>query len=82
MFQSLEAVGDEKPRLPSLFITFISFLQKSGSSSSSLAGRRSIGTDSGDVDIRECMQSFTREEVLDGDEQPVSITLSNQFILE
>jgi len=44
--------------------------RKSGSSSSSLTGRRSIGAESGDVDIRECMQSFTREEVLDGDERP------------
>ena len=45
-------------------------LQKSGSLSYS--GRRSIASDDGDNDIRDCMLSFTKEEVLDGDERPVS----------
>ena len=45
-------------------------LQKSGSSSYS--GRRSIVFDDGDRNIRDCMLSFTKEEVLDGDERPVS----------
>ena len=45
-------------------------LQKSGSLSYS--GRRSIASDDGDIDIRDCMLSFTKEEVLDGDERPVS----------
>ena len=45
-------------------------LQKSGSSS--YPGRRSIVSDDGDSNIRDCMLSFTKEEVLDGDERPVS----------
>ena len=42
------------------------------SSSSSSVGRRYSGTDDGDVTIINCMRSFTKEEVLNGDEQPVS----------
>ncbi|XP_078378951.1 ubiquitin carboxyl-terminal hydrolase 2-like isoform X2 [Oculina patagonica] len=34
------------------------------------SGRRSSGADDSDINIRDCMQSFTREEVLDGDERP------------
>ena len=45
-------------------------LQQSGSLSYS--GRRSIASDDRDSDIRDCMLSFTKEEVLDGDERPVS----------
>lgn len=40
------------------------------SSSSSSVGRRYSGTDDGDVTIINCMRSFTKEEVLNGDEQP------------
>ena len=49
-------------------------LQQSGSLSYS--GRRSIASDDRDSDIRDCMLSFTKEEVLDGDERPVSWFLS------
>ena len=45
-------------------------LQQSGSLSYS--GRRSIASDDRDSDIIDCMLSFTKEEVLDGDERPVS----------
>ncbi|KAJ7378237.1 Ubiquitin carboxyl-terminal hydrolase 2 [Desmophyllum pertusum] len=42
----------------------------SSSSSSSWSGRRSSGADDSDTNIRDCILSFTREEVLDGDERP------------
>lgn len=29
-------------------------------------------TDDGDINLIDCIQSFTKEEVLDGDERPVS----------
>jgi len=44
--------------------------RSSSSSSSSWSGTRSSMADDGDINLRECIQSFTKEEVLDGDERP------------
>ncbi|XP_020614030.1 ubiquitin carboxyl-terminal hydrolase 2-like isoform X2 [Orbicella faveolata] len=46
--------------------------RSSSSSSSSWSGTRSSMADDGDINLRECIQSFTKEEVLDGDERPTA----------
>ena len=56
-------------------INIVLIWQKTLSTSSSL-GRRHSGVEYDDITIRDCMLSFTREEVLDNDEQPVSCSVA------
>ena len=59
-----------------IIIICIFLIWQKTSSSSSSSGRRHSGVEYDDINIRDCMLSFTREEVLDNDEQPVSLPVA------